>query len=297
MSKRKLRRLIEEGYADGWDDPRMPTIAGLRRRGYTPEAIRSFCERIGVAKTNSVVDIRFLEHCIREDLNIKAPRVMAVLRPLKLVIDNYPEDMTEEVESENNPEDTTAGNRKIPFSGIIYIEREDFNEEPPKKYFRLAPGREVRLKNAYIIKCERFVRDEKTGDIKEVHCTYDPESKSGMPGAKRKVKGTLHWVSAGHALKAEVHLHDYLLLDQNEGAEEQEEEKDFIKQLNPNSLEVLGDCLVEPGLAGAAPGSRYQFMRKGYFCVDTDSTSDKLVFNRIVSLRDTWDRILKAEKN
>ena len=297
MSKRKLRRLVEEGYVTGWDDPRMPTIAGLRRRGYTPEAIRSFCERIGVAKTNSVVDIRFLEHCIREDLNVKAPRVMVVLRPLKLIIDNYPEDMVEEVESENNPEDPTAGTRKIPFSRILYIEREDFHEDPPKKYFRLTPGREVRLKNAYIIKCEGFVRDEKTGEIEEVHCTYDPESKSGKPGAKRKVKGTLHWVSADHALKAEVRLYEQLLLDQNEGAKEQEEEKDFINQLNLNSLEVLADCLVEPSLAGAVPGSRYQFMRKGYFCVDPDSTSDKLVFNRIVSLRDTWDRILKAEKN
>jgi glutaminyl-tRNA synthetase len=296
MSKRKLRRLVEEGYVTGWDDPRMPTIAGLRRRGYTPEAIRNFCERIGVAKTNSVVDIRFLEHCIREDLNVKAPRAMAVLRPLKLVIDNYPGDMVEEMESENNPEDPTAGNRKIPFSRIIYIEREDFHEDPPKKYFRLAPGCEVRLKNAYIIKCEGFVRDEKTGEIKEVRCTYDPESKSGKPGAKRKVKGTLHWVSAEHALKAEVRLYEQLLLDQNDGMEEQEEEKDFIKQLNPNSLEVLAGCLLEPSLAGTAPGSRYQFMRKGYFCVDPDSTSDKLVFNRIVSLRDTWDRILKADK-
>ncbi len=297
MSKRKLLKLVEVGYVVGWDDPRMPTIAGLRRRGFTPEAIRNFCERIGVAKTNSVVDVRFLEHCIREDLNMRAHRVMGVLRPLKLVIDNYPEDMVEEMESENNPEDPTAGKRKISFSRILYIEREDFCEDPPKKYFRLAPGREVRLKNAYIIKYEKFVRDEKTGEIKEVHCTYDPESKSGKPGAKRKVKGTLHWVSADHALKAEVRLYDQLLLDQNEGTEEQEEEKDFIKQLNPNSLEVLTDCLVEPTLAGAASGSRYQFMRKGYFCVDPDSTSDKLVFNRIVSLRDTWDRILKADKN
>ncbi len=297
MSKRKFRRLVEEGYVAGWDDPRMPTIAGLRRRGYTPEAIRNFCERIGVAKTNSVVDVRFLEHCIREDLNLRAPRVMGVLRPLKLVIKNYPKDIMEKVNAENNPENPTAGNRKIPFSRILYIEREDFCENPPKKYFRLAPGCEVRLKNAYIIKCEGFVRDEKTGEIKEVHCTYDPESKSGKPGAKRKVKGTLHWVSADHALKAEVRLYEQLLLDQNERAEEQEEEKEFVKQLNPNSLEVLTDCLVEPSLAGAASGSRYQFMRKGYFCVDPDSTSDKLVFNRIVSLRDTWDRILKAEKN
>jgi len=297
MSKRKLRRLVEEGYVAEWDDPRMSTIAGLRRRGYTPKAIRNFCERIGVAKTNSVVDIRFLEHCIREDLNLRAPRVMGVLRPLKLVIKNYPEDIMEEMNAENNPEDPAAGMRKLPFSRILYIERDDFCEDPPKKYFRLAPGREVRLKNAYIIKCEGFIGDEKTGEIKEVHCTYDPESKSGKPGAKRKVKGTLHWVSADHALKAEVRLYDHLLLNQNEGAEEQEEEKDFIKQLNPNSLEVLADCLVEPSLAGAAPGSRYQFMRKGYFCVDPDSTSNKLVFNRIVSLRDTWDRILKANKN
>lgn len=296
MSKRKLLKLVGEGCVVGWDDPRLPTISGLRRRGYTPEAIRSFCERIGVAKTNSVVDVRFLEHCIREDLNIRVHRVMGVLRPLKLVIDNYPGDMVEEMESENNPEDPTAGNRKLPFSRILYIEREDFCEDPPKKYFRLAPSREVRLKNAYIIKCEGFVRDEKTGEIKEVHCTYDPESKSGMPGAKRKVKGTLHWVSADRALKAEVRLYEHLLLDQNEGVKEQEEEKDFVKQLNPNSLEVLINCLVEPSLAGAASGSRYQFMRKGYFCVDPDSTPDKLVFNRIVSLRDTWDRILRANK-
>jgi len=297
MSKRKLRKLVEEGYVSGWDDPRLPTISGLRRRGYTPEAIRNFCDRIGVSKSNSIVDIRFLEHCIREDLNLRAPRVMGVLHPLKLVIDNYPEDMVEEMESENNPEDSAAGTRKIPFSRILYIERDDFCESPPKKYFRLAPGNEVRLKNAYIIKCEGFIRDEKTGEIKEVHCTYDPESKSGKPGAKRKVKGTLHWVSAAHALEAEVRLYDYLLLDQNEVAEEQGEGKDFINQLNPNSLEVLTNCLVEPSLAGAVPGSRYQFMRKGYFCVDPDSTSDKLIFNRIVSLRDTWDKILKANKN
>jgi len=297
MSKRKLRKLVEEGYVVGWDDPRMPTIAGLRRRGYTPESIQNFCDRIGVSKSNSMVDVRFLEHCIREDLNLRASRVMGVLHPLKLVIDNYPGDITEEMESENNPEDPNSGTRKIPFSGIIYIEREDFQEDPPKKYFRLAPGCEVRLKNAYIIKCEGFIRDKKTGEIKEVHCTYDPESKSGKPGAKRKIKGTLHWVSADHALKAEVRLYDYLLLGQNEETEEQEEEKDFIKQLNLNSLEVLTGCLVEPSLAGAVPGSRYQFMRKGYFCVDPDSKSDKLVFNRIVSLRDTWDRILKAEKN
>src|SRR5665648_1223395 len=253
MSKRKLRKLVEEGYVAGWDDPRMPTVAGLRRRGYTPESIQNFCDRIGVSKSNSMVDVRFLEHCIREDLNLRASRVMGVLHPLKLVIDNYPEDMVEEMESENNPEDPTTGTRKISFSRILYIEQEDFCEDPPKKYFRLAPGCEVRLKNAYIIKCEGFIRDKKTGKIKEVHCIYDPESKSGKLGAERKVKGTLHWVSAGHALKAEIRLYDYLLLDQNEGGEEQEKEKDFTKQLNPNSLQVLVDCLVERSLAERFP--------------------------------------------
>jgi glutaminyl-tRNA synthetase len=297
MSKRKLRKLVEENYVTGWDDPRMPTISGLRRRGYTPESIRNFCDRIGISKTNSVVDIRFLEHCIREDLNLRAPRVMAVLHPLKLVISNYPEDIVEEMRAENNPEDPDAGTRKVPFSRILYIEREDFCIDPPKKYFRLAPGFEVRLKNAFIIKCEGFVRDEKTGEIKEVHCTYDPETRSGRPASQRKVKGTLHWVSAAHALKAEVRLYDYLLLDQIEGGEEDEGDEDFVKQLNPNPLEVLSDCLVEPSLAGAAQGSRYQFMRQGYFYVDPDSLPDKLVFNLIVSLRDTWGKILKANED
>jgi glutaminyl-tRNA synthetase len=297
MSKRKLRKLVEENYVAGWDDPRMPTISGLRRRGYTPESIRNFCDRIGISKTNSVVDIRFLEHCIREDLNLRAPRVMAVLHPLKLVISNYPEDIVEEMRAENNPEDPDAGTRKVPFSRILYIEREDFCIDPPKKYFRLAPGFEVRLKNAFIIKCEGFVRDEKTGEIKEVHCTYDPETRSGRPASQRKVKGTLHWVSAAHALKAEVRLYDYLLLDQIEGGEEDEGDEDFVKQLNPNPLEVLSDCLVEPSLAGAAQGSRYQFMRQGYFYVDPDSLPDKLVFNLIVSLRDTWGKILKANED
>lgn len=296
MSKRKLRKLVEEDYVAGWDDPRMPTISGLRRRGYTPESIRNFCDRIGISKTNSVVDIRFLEHCIREDLNLQAPRVMAVLHPLKLVINNYPEDMVEEMRAENNPEDPDAGTRQLPFSRILYIEREDFCIDPPKKYFRLAPGFEVRLKNAFIIKCEGFVRDEKTGEIKEVHCTYDPETRSGRPASQRKVKGTLHWVSAAHALKAEVRLYDYLLLDQIEGGEEDEGDEDFVKQLNPKPLEVLSDCLVEPSLVGAAQGSRYQFMRQGYFYVDPDSLPDKLVFNLIVSLRDTWGKILKANE-
>jgi glutaminyl-tRNA synthetase len=297
MSKRKLRKLVEEDYVAGWDDPRMPTISGLRRRGYTPESIRNFCDRIGISKTNSVVDVRFLEHCIREDLNLRAPRVMAVLHPLKLVVNNYPEDMVEEMRAENNPEDPDAGTRKVPFSRILYIEREDFCIDPPKKYFRLAPDFEVRLKNAFIIKCEGFVRDEKTGEIKEVHCTYDPETRSGRPASQRKVKGTLHWVSAAHALKAEVRLYDYLLLDQIEGGEEDEEDEDFVKQLNHNPLEVLSDCLVEPSLVGAAQGSRYQFMRQGYFYVDPDSLPDKLVFNLIVSLRDTWGKILKANED
>ena len=297
MSKRKLRKLVEENYVTGWDDPRMPTISALRRRGYTPESIRNFCERIGISKTNSVVDIRFLEHCIREDLNLRAPRVMAVLHPLKLIITNYLENMVEEMDAANNPEDPNAGIRKIPFSRNLYIEQEDFCIDPPKKYFRLAPGFEVRLKNAYIIKCENYIRDEKTGEIKEVHCTYDPETRSGRPASERKVKGTLHWVSADHALKAEVRLYDYLLIDKTEGEEENEENEDFVNQLNPNSVEALSDCLVEPGLAGAAQGSRYQFMRQGYFCVDPDSSLDKPVFNQIVSLRDTWGKILKANEH
>jgi len=296
MSKRKLRILVEEGYVNGWDDPRLPTISGLRHRGYTPQAIRNFCERIGVAKTNSVVDIRFLEHCIREDLNKNAQRVMAVLNPLKLIIDNYPDNLTEELEGENNPEDPSAGSRKVPFSKTLYIEKEDFHDDPPKKYFRLAPGREVRLKNAYIVKCQGFVRDEKTGEISEVHCTYDPESKSGGAGAKRKVKGTLHWVSAGHALKAEVRLYDHLLLNEDKKQEE-EEKANFIDRINPNSLEVLTDCLVEPSLATAVKGNKYQFMRKGYFCVDPESKQGNLVFNRIVSLRDSWEKIMKINRD
>ncbi|HHV72749.1 MAG TPA: glutamine--tRNA ligase/YqeY domain fusion protein [Clostridia bacterium] len=294
MSKRKLRILVEEGYVSGWDDPRMPTISGLRRRGYTPEAIRDFCERIGVAKSNSVVDIGMLEHCIREDLNKRAPRAMAVLRPLKVVIDNYPEDQVEWFEAENNPNDPDAGSRKIPFSKVIYIEQEDFMEDPPKKFFRLAPGREVRLKHAYIIKCEQVIKDEKTGEILEVHCTYDPETKSGEQGSGKKVKGTLHWVSAAHAVKAEVRLYDYLFTKEN--PEDEEDGSDFRANLNPHSLVVLPSALVEPSLAEAEPGSRYQFLRQGYFCVDpVDSKPGNLVFNRIVSLRDTWAKIKKEE--
>lgn len=292
MSKRKLRMLVEEGIVSGWDDPRMPTISGLRRRGYTPEAIRDFCERIGVAKSNSMVDIAMLEHCIRDDLNLRVPRVMAVLRPLKLIIDNYPEGQVEELEAEYNPENPALGTRKLPFSRELYIEQEDFLENPPKKYFRLSPGREVRLKNAYIIRCQRVVKDEKTGEVLEVHCSYDPETRSGSAASSRKVKGTLHWVSASHAVPAEVRLYDHLFLKENP-----DEEKDFKSCLNPDSLARLTSCLLERSLAGAAPGSRFQFLRNGYFCVDTvDSTKTKLVFNQIVPLKDTWAKIQKANK-
>ncbi|MBI4721902.1 MAG: glutamine--tRNA ligase/YqeY domain fusion protein [Candidatus Stahlbacteria bacterium] len=292
LSKRKLLQLVEEKRVISWDDPRMPTICGLRRRGYTPEAIRDFCERIGVAKTYAIVDIALLEHCIREDLNLQAPRVMAVLHPLRVVIDNYPETQVEMLDAENNPEDATMGIRKIPFSRVLYIEREDFKEEPPKKWFRLAPGKEVRLKHAYIIKCEQVIKNEQ-GEVIELHCTYDPETKSGLPSAERKVKGTLHWVSAAHAIKAEVRLYDYLFLQAN--PDEVEEGVDFKSNLNPNSLQTLTSCKIEPSLANAKPGSRYQFLRLGYFCVDTDSTDDKLIFNRTVSLYDTWAKIEKAQ--
>ncbi|MFX4262985.1 glutamine--tRNA ligase/YqeY domain fusion protein [Pelotomaculum propionicicum] len=291
MSKRKLRQLVEEGYVSGWDDPRMPTISGLRRRGYTPESIRSFCEEIGVAKANSMVDIAMLEHSIREDLNSRAPRVMAVLRPLKLVIDNYPEEQVEELTAENNPENPAMGSRMVPFTREVYIEREDFNENPPKKFFRLAPGSEVRLKHAYIIKCERVVKDENTGEITELHCTYDPETRSGS-GSMRKVKGTLHWVSAQHAVPVEVRLYSSLFTRENP-----DEEDDFKACINPDSCEVLTSCLVEPSLARAMAGSRYQFLRHGYFCVDPiDTTANAPVFNRIVSLKDTWAKIMKAEQ-
>jgi len=292
MSKRKLRQLVEQGRVSGWSDPRMPTIAGLRRRGYTPESIRKFCDLIGVAKCNSVVDIAMLEHCIREDLNIRAPRVMAVLRPLRVVLENYPADRVEELEAGINPEDPGLGTRKIPFSRVLYIEREDFHENPPKKFFRLAPGREVRLKHAYIIKCERVVKDEQTGAVIELRCTYDPETRSGAPADVRKVKGTLHWVSAAHARPAEVRLYEHLFLKENP-----DEEEDFKTCLNPNSLEILKECLVEPGLSGAAPGSRYQFLRHGYFIADAeDFTAERPVFNRIVSLKDAWARIRRAEQ-
>jgi len=293
MSKRKLLQLVKEGHVRGWDDPRMPTISGLRRRGYTPESIREFCARIGVAKGNSIVDLALLEHCIREELNAKATRVMGVLRPLKLVIDNYAEGLVEEFEVPNNPEDPEAGNRKVPFTSTIYIDQEDFCENPPKKYFRLAPGQEVRLKSAYIIKCESLVKDEKTGEVIEVHCSYDPGSRGGNAPDGRKVKGTIHWVSAEHAFDAEVRLYDNLFSDPNPGADE---EIDFLEQINPNSLEVLTNCKMEPGLKNAKPGDMYQFLRLGYFCVDSvDSKPGEPVFNRTVSLKDTWAKISNKE--
>lgn len=282
-SKRKLRQLVEEGHVRGWDDPRMPTISGLRRRGYTPASIRDFCERIGVAKSNSTVDVAMLEHCVREDLNECAARVMAVLHPLKVVLTNYPEDKSEELLAENHP--TRGGKRYVPFSRELYIEREDFMEEPPKKFFRLRLGGEVRLKHAYIIKCEEVVKDEK-GEITELRCTYDPESKSGGSAANRKVKGTLHWVSANDALDAEVRLYDYLLKTDNE-----ETTADFIASLNPHSLEVIEGAKVEPSLARTAEGTHYQFLRTGYFVVDKDTRPDRLVFNRVVGLKDSWGKV------
>ncbi len=294
MSKRILRRLVEEKFVEGWDDPRMPTISGLRRRGYTPGAIRDFCERIGVAKSNSTVDISLLEHCIREDLNGKAPRVMAVLEPIRVIVENYPQDKVEWLEAENNPQAPEMGSRKIPFSRELYIEREDFMEIPPKKYNRLTPSQEVRLKHAYIIKCERIVKDEQTGEVKEIYCTYDPESKSGEDQSGKKVKGTIHWLSAAHALAAEIRLFDYLMLDEDSALENEEsaEPNDFTARYNHDSVVCLKGAFVEPGLAGAKPGLSYQFLRQGYFCPDNLlSKKEKLVFNRVVALRDTWSKI------
>jgi len=293
MSKRKLLKLVEDGYVRGWDDPRMPTLAGLRRRGYTPEAIREFAERIGVAKTNSVVDIALLEHCVREDLNRRAPRAMAVLRPLRVVLINYPEGQTEEVEAINNPEDPSMGTRKVPFSRVLYIEQDDFREDPPKQYYRLAPGREVRLRYAYFIKCVDVIKDE-AGQVVELHCTYDPATRGGDAPDGRKVKATLHWVSAAHAIPAEVRLYDRLFLKAD--PDDAPEGQDFRANVNPKSLEVLSDCWVEPSLADAKPGDRYQFERQGYFCVDPDTTSSgRLVFNLTVALRDAWAKIEKAQ--
>ena len=293
MSKRKLLALVEGGQVTGWDDPRMPTLSGLRRRGYTPEAIRRFCDRIGVAKRDSTVDVALLEHVVREDLNRSAPRVMAVLRPLRVVIENYPEDLVEEMDCVNNPEDPSAGTRKVPFSRVLYIEQEDFREDPPRKFFRLAPGREVRLRYAYFLTCADVIKDEETGEVVELRCTYDPETRGGDAPDGRKVKATLHWVSAAHAIEAEVRLYDHLFTrpDPDDDADGGR----FTDHLNPASRVALPSARVEPSLAGAAPGSRYQFERQGYFCVDTvDTTPDRLVFNRTVSLRDTWARIEKS---
>ncbi|HBF43462.1 MAG TPA: glutamine--tRNA ligase [Desulfobacteraceae bacterium] len=292
MSKRMLLKLVEQGHVTGWSDPRMPTISGLRRRGYTPESIRNFCERIGVAKRDSMVDIALLEHSVREDLNRSAPRVMAVLRPLRVVIDNYPNDKVEEMDAVNNPEDPGMGKRKVPFSRVLYIEKEDFLEDPPKKFFRLAPGREVRLRYAYFIKCVDVVKDEQTGEVIELHCTYDPDTRGGDSPDGRKVKATLHWVSAAHSIDAKVRLYDHLFTKADPTAEK--EGPDFKSYINPNSLITLKLCKVEPSMADAQPGSRYQFERQGYFCVDSvDSAEGKLIFNRTVSLRDSWARVKK----
>ncbi|MBW1955160.1 MAG: glutamine--tRNA ligase/YqeY domain fusion protein [Deltaproteobacteria bacterium] len=296
LSKRKLIRLVEEGYVTGWDDPRMPTLSGLRRRGYTPQAIRNFCERIGVARRDSTVDMALLEYCLREDLNRTAPRVMAVLRPLKVVIENYPENHTEMLKAVNNPEDPGMGTRQVPFSREIYIERGDFMEDPPKKFFRLSPGREVRLRYAYFITCVGVVKDEKTGEVKEVRCTYDPATRGGDAPDGRKVKATLHWVSAPQAFDAKVRLYDYLLNETSE-PDAGKDTPEFKERINPDSLTVLSGCKLEPGLAGALPENRYQFERLGYFFVDpVDSAPGAPVFNRTVTLRDTWAKIQKQSR-
>jgi glutaminyl-tRNA synthetase len=294
MSKRRLLELVRDGLVRGWDDPRMPTICGFRRRGYTPEAIRDFCARIGVAKVDSVIDIALLEHCLREDLNKRAPRVMAVLKPLRVVIDNYPEGQVEELEAVNNPEDEAAGTRKVPFSRVLCIEQDDFREAPPKGYYRLSPGKEVRLRWGYLVRCVSAVKDPKTGEVVEVHCTYDPETRGGNTPDGRKVKGTIHWVSAEHSLPVEVRLYDHLFTKPDPS--EVEPGLDYKANLNPNSLEVLTCCRVEPSLAAAKTGDRFQFERLGYFCVDPDSRPDAPVFNRTVSLRDTWAKIEKSQK-
>jgi glutaminyl-tRNA synthetase len=293
LSKRKLLTLVKEKYVNGWDDPRMPTVSGMRRRGYTPEALRNFCRRIGVSKTNGTTELGLLEYFVRDDLNRRALRVMGVLRPLRVVIDNYPEGQVEQMEAVNNPEDSSAGTRTVPFSRVIHIEQDDFREDPPKQYFRLSPGREVRLRYGYFITCTGVVKDA-SGAVTELHCTYDPATRGGNAPDGRKVKSTIHWVSAEHAVDAEVRLYDTLFTkeDPNQVAEGQ----DFTANLNPNSLEILTGCKLEPSLRGVAPGSRYQFERLGYFCVDPDSTADRLVFNRTVGLRDTWAKIESKSK-
>jgi glutaminyl-tRNA synthetase len=292
MSKRRLLELVEKKLVSGWDDPRLPTITGLRRRGYTPEAIRAFCDHIGIAKREAIVEMQLLEHFIREDLNKRAPRVMAVLRPLKIILDNYPESQSEELEAVNNPEDSSAGTREVPFSRVLYIEQDDFREDPPKQFFRLAPGREVRLRYAYIIKCVGVTKDPRTGEITELHCTYDPTTKSGASQEQRKVKATIHWVSAAHAVKAEVRLYSPLLVTDLAKVPQDHE---WTTYLNPNSLERVMSCLVEPSLRQTEPGARYQFERLGYFCTDSDSASGALTFNRTVSLKDAWAKIEKTQ--
>jgi glutaminyl-tRNA synthetase len=294
MSKRKLLRLVQEGLVKGWDDPRMPTLSGMRRRGYTPEAIRNFCASLGVSKTNGITQLQQLEYFVREDLNKHALRVMAVLNPLRVVIDNYPDDLVEEMDAVNNPEDASAGTRKVPFSKVLYIEQDDFREDPPKQFYRLAPGREVRLRYGYLITCQSVVKDA-NGNVVELHCTYDPATRGGNTPDGRKGKSTIHWVSAAHAVNAEVRLYDNLFAKEN--PDEAEEGQDFTANLNPNSLEVLTGCKVEPGLRDAVPGTRYQFERMGYFCVDPDSAPGKPVFSRTIGLRDTWAKIeLRAKK-
>jgi glutaminyl-tRNA synthetase len=295
LSKRRLIELVQGGYVSGWNDPRMPTISGLRRRGYTPESIRNFCERIGVSKFNGVIDMSWLEDSLREDLNRRAPRVLAVLRPLRVVIDNYPEEKVEELEAVNNPEDPAAGTRKLPFSRVLYIERDDFLEKPPKGFFRLSPGAEVRLRYAYFVRCTDMVKDPKTGEVVEIHCTYDPQTRGGAAPDGRKVKGTIHWVSGGHARRAEVRLYDHLFAKPD--PDEVEEGQTYLANLNPQSLVTLTSCWVEPSLANAVAGSRFQFERLGYFGVDpVDSTPEALVFNRTVSLRDSWAKQEKAQQ-
>lgn len=293
MSKRKLLELVTKKLVAGWDDPRIPTIKGLRRRGYTPEAIRAFCEHIGVAKRDAIVEMQLLEFFIREDLNKRSPRVMAVLNPLKVVIENYPEGTVEDMEAVNNPEDPGAGTRRVPFSRVLYIEQDDFREDPPKQFFRLAPDREVRLRYAYIVKCTGVVKDPQTGAITELRCTYDPDTKSGSTQEQRKVKATIHWVSAAHAVPAEVRLYNPLLVTDPAKIPS---DQDWTQSLNPLSLERLTGCLVEPSLRQAPAGTRYQFERTGYFCVDPDSSSSSLVFNRTVSLKDAWAKIEKTQK-
>ena len=293
LSKRKLLTLVQEGHVEGWDDPRMPTLSGMRRRGYTPEAIRSLCANISVSKTNNTVQLSLLEHFVREDLNKHAPRVMAVLRPLRVIIDNYPDDTVEEMDAVNNPEDESMGTRRVPFSKVLYIEQDDFREDPPKQYFRLAPGREVRLRYGYFITCTDVVKDV-DGNVVELHCTYDPATRGGNAPDGRKVKSTIHWVSAAHALDCEVRLYDNLFTKENPN--EVEEGQDFTANLNPNSLEVLSGGKVEPSLRDSEVGTRYQFERLGYFSVDPDSSSEKLVFNRTIGLRDTWSKIERREK-